>query len=206
LSPHIKLQLRLALPTSTHTSFLVCYNISPHFRKNPVHLSKDDKQIEQDKNKKLTNKLPPAGTGNQAAGRPACKSPEQQLQEFESAIAGAGMQIGTRWFDIEPGGGPCNAWNLGSSANLALAQQWVQLLKQSGNNWGIYANGNEWTRMFASRSTDIGASDLPLWAVQADGKPGVSTVHTFMAGWTSASAKQYKEGEFVLLFFFFFRY
>ena len=49
--------------------------------------------------------------------------------------------------------------------------------------------------MFASRSTDVG-SDLPLWAVQADGKPGVSTVHTFMGGWTSAYAKQYKEGEF----------
>lgn len=48
--------------------------------------------------------------------------------------------------------------------------------------------------MFASRSTNVG-SDLPLWAVQADGKPGVSTVHTFMGGWTSAYAKQYKEGE-----------
>ena len=48
--------------------------------------------------------------------------------------------------------------------------------------------------MFASRSTDVG-SDLPLWAVQADSKPGVSTVHTFMGGWASAFAKQYKEGE-----------
>ena len=48
--------------------------------------------------------------------------------------------------------------------------------------------------MFASRSTDVG-SDLPLWAVQADGKPGVSTVHTFMGGWKSAYAKQYKEGK-----------
>ncbi len=48
--------------------------------------------------------------------------------------------------------------------------------------------------MFASRSTNVG-SDLPLWAVQADGKPGVSTVHTFMGGWTKAYAKQYKEGK-----------
>ncbi len=48
--------------------------------------------------------------------------------------------------------------------------------------------------MFASRSTDVG-SDLPLWAVQADSKPGVSTVHTFMGGWMSAFAKQYTGGE-----------
>ena len=50
--------------------------------------------------------------------------------------------------------------------------------------------------MFASRSTDIG-SDLPLWAVQDDHKPGVSTVHTFMGGWTSAVGKQYDEGKFI---------
>jgi len=47
--------------------------------------------------------------------------------------------------------------------------------------------------MFATRSTDIG-SDLPLWAVQDDFKPGVSTVTTFMGGWTSAFAKQYYLG------------
>lgn len=48
--------------------------------------------------------------------------------------------------------------------------------------------------MFATRSTDIG-SDLPLWAVQEDFKPGVSTVTTFMGGWTSAFAKQYNLGK-----------
>ncbi len=48
--------------------------------------------------------------------------------------------------------------------------------------------------MFPSRSTNVG-SDLPLWAVQADGTAGVSSVHTFMGGWSSAYAKQYKEGE-----------
>jgi hypothetical protein len=49
--------------------------------------------------------------------------------------------------------------------------------------------------MFATRSTDIG-SDLPLWAVQDDFKPGVSTVTTFMGGWTSAFAKQYNLGKY----------
>lgn len=47
--------------------------------------------------------------------------------------------------------------------------------------------------MFASRSTDIG-SELLLWAVQADSNPGVNTVTTFMGGWTSAAAKQYRLG------------
>lgn len=53
---------------------------------------------------------------------------------------------------------------------------------------------NQWSGMFPSRSTDIG-SDLPLWAVQEDFKPGVSTVTTFMGGWTKAYAKQYNLGE-----------
>ena len=48
--------------------------------------------------------------------------------------------------------------------------------------------------MFPSRSSNIG-SDLPLWAVQDDGKPGVSTVTTFMGGWTTAFAKQYNLGK-----------
>lgn len=47
--------------------------------------------------------------------------------------------------------------------------------------------------MFPSRSSDV-ASDLPLYAVQADGEPGVSTVDTFMGGWTSAFGKQYSLG------------
>ena len=48
--------------------------------------------------------------------------------------------------------------------------------------------------MFASIDTDIG-SDLPLWAVQDDFKPGVSTVTRFMGGWTKAYAKQYHLGK-----------
>lgn len=47
--------------------------------------------------------------------------------------------------------------------------------------------------MFPSRSSDIG-SDLPLWAVQDDYVPGVSTVTTFMGGWTTAFGKQYNLG------------
>ena len=49
--------------------------------------------------------------------------------------------------------------------------------------------------MFPARTDEIG-SDLPLWAVQADQKPGVASVHTFMGGWTEADGKQYAEGEF----------
>lgn len=49
--------------------------------------------------------------------------------------------------------------------------------------------------MFASRSTDIG-SQLPLWAVQDDGKSGVNTVTTFMGGWTTAAGKQYSLSKF----------
>ena len=48
--------------------------------------------------------------------------------------------------------------------------------------------------MFASINTDIG-SDLPLWAVQDDFEPGVSTVDKFFGGWTSAYAKQYHLGK-----------
>ncbi|KAI4156228.1 MAG: hypothetical protein LQ340_000452 [Diploschistes diacapsis] len=109
-------------------------------------------------------------------------------------MSSSGMTITQRWFDIEPGpqAGPCNAWNLGSAANLQLVQEWVQLLKSSGNSWGVYANGNEWTRMFATQKTDIGASDLPFWAVQV-GKANISTVTVFPGSWTSASARQYKE-------------
>lgn len=48
----------------------------------------------------------------------------------------------------------------------------------------------QWADMFPSRESNIG-SDLPLWAVQFDRKPGVSTVTRFMGGWTKALAKQY---------------
>ena len=55
---------------------------------------------------------------------------------------------------------------------------------------------NQWSGIFPSRSTNV-ASDFPLWAVQFDKKPGVSTVTTFMGGWTKAFAKQYYLGEFL---------
>jgi hypothetical protein len=83
-------------------------------------------------------------TGTQDTGV-ACKSPAAQLQEFLNAVDSNGMTISHYWFDIEPtstaNGDACNAWNLGSSANVALAQQWVAALQGSGRNWGIYANG-----------------------------------------------------------------
>ncbi|KAH7390405.1 glycoside hydrolase superfamily [Cadophora sp. MPI-SDFR-AT-0126] len=128
-------------------------------------------------------------TGTQPTGV-ACKSPATQLSEFLNAIDSNGMTLGTLWFDIEPTSGTCNAWNLGATQNTALARQWVSLLQGSGRKWGIYANGNQWSGMFGSRSTDVG-SQLPLWAVQFDRTPGVNTVNTFMGGWTSAVAKQY---------------
>lgn len=61
-------------------------------------------------------------TGTQPTGV-ACKSPSTQLSEFEAAISGAGMSLEYLWFDVEPTSGACNAWNLGGTANLALAQQ-----------------------------------------------------------------------------------
>lgn len=90
--------------------------------------------------------------------------------------------------------GECNAWNLGASANTALAKEYVSIIKSSSNKWGVYANGNQWSGMFGSRAVDI-ASELPLWAVQFDSKPGVNTVDTFMGGWKKAYAKQYKLGK-----------
>lgn len=59
----------------------------------------------------------------------------------------------------------------------------------------IIVNSGQWTSMFASIDTDIG-SDLPLWAVQDDFEPGVSTVDQFFGGWTTAFAKQYHLGRF----------
>jgi hypothetical protein len=120
----------------------------------------------------------------------ACKAIETQIDEFVSFIGEHDMDIDTLWFDIEPTTGVCNAWTEGAARNEATAKQWVAALKGTGLKWGIYANGNQWTSMFASRDTDV-ASDLPLWAVQFDKKPGVESVHTFMGGWTSSVGKQY---------------
>ncbi|KAH7417619.1 glycoside hydrolase family 25 protein [Cadophora sp. MPI-SDFR-AT-0126] len=129
-------------------------------------------------------------TGTQDTGV-ACKPPATQIAELFATVDSNGMNISRYWFDLEPTpGGECNAWNIGKAANEALAKQWVAALESSGRPWGIYANGNQWDDMFASRSTDIG-SQLPLWAVQQDLIPGVDTVTTFMGGWTSAVAKQF---------------
>lgn len=86
--------------------------------------------------------FPCAGTQSNGV---ACKAPAAQLREFLGAVDGNGMAIGHYWFDIEPtstaSGDACNAWNLGSAANEALAKQWVAALQGSGRKWGIYANG-----------------------------------------------------------------
>lgn len=128
-------------------------------------------------------------TGTQPTGV-LCKDPSTQLAEFLNFIDTNNLQLDYLWFDIEPTSGTCNAWNLGASQNTELAQQWVSLLQGSGRKWGVYANGNQWSGMFGSRTIDV-ASSLPLWAVQFDKAPGVSTVDVLMGGWTSAVAKQY---------------
>lgn len=83
-------------------------------------------------------------TGNQSNNVP-CKSPSTQLAELMAEIDNNNMNIDYLWLDIEPtstaAGSACNAWNLGSTANEALAVEWVSLLQSSGRNWGIYANG-----------------------------------------------------------------
>lgn len=84
-------------------------------------------------------------TGTQPTGV-ACKSPATQLSEFLAAIDDNDMTLDYLWLDIEPtstaDGDACNAWNLGASANEALAQEWVAALEGSNRNWGIYANGS----------------------------------------------------------------
>ncbi|TEY78208.1 hypothetical protein BOTCAL_0051g00260 [Botryotinia calthae] len=132
-------------------------------------------------------------TGTPTGSEPNCKSVNTQMTEYLKVISDNNMDIHTLWLDIEPtsvSNSPCNAWNLGAAANENLARQWVAAMKATGLKWGIYANGNQWSGIFASKSTDIG-SDLPLWAVQEDYKEGANTVTTFMGGWTKAAAKQY---------------
>jgi hypothetical protein len=100
------------------------------------------------------------------------------------------MDIQRLWFDIEPTTGVCNAWQLGTAENLRVAREWIDVLGTTAREWGIYANRNQWVGMFGSLGADV-ASDLPLWAVQFDRVPGVSTVTRLFGGWTSAHAKQY---------------
>ncbi|MCJ1472475.1 hypothetical protein MMC13_001123 [Lambiella insularis] len=131
-------------------------------------------------------------TGTQPTGV-ACKSPATQISEYEDYITSNKLELGHLWFDVEPASGECNAFNLGGTANEALAKEFTAIMDKSTHKWGIYGNGNTWSPMFPSRSTDIG-SNLPLWAVQVDDKPDVGTVTTFMGGWTKAFAKQYDNG------------
>lgn len=131
-------------------------------------------------------------TGVQPSGK-RCKPVQTQIDEFLKVILDNKINVHRLWLDIEPStasASGCDGWNLGKQANLDLAREWVAKIKATGLKWGIYANGNQWSGIFPSRSSDVG-SDLPLWAVQFDKRPGVSTVDTFMGGWTKAIAKQY---------------
>ncbi|KAI9766540.1 MAG: hypothetical protein M1840_006498 [Geoglossum simile] len=127
--------------------------------------------------------------GDQPTGVP-CKAPEDQVQELIDTINSNGMNIQRLWFDIEPTTGVCNAWQLGADANLQTARAWIDVLGTTARDWGIYANRGQWSGMFGNLGVDV-ASDLPLWAVQFDRVPGVSTVTRFFGGWTSAQAKQF---------------
>ena len=91
----------------------------------------------------LTN-TPPAGTGSQPTGV-SCKSISTQISEFLAAIDAKNIPVNHLWLDIEPEnandpGVECNAWQLGSAGNSALAKQWVAAIKATGRKWGIYAN------------------------------------------------------------------
>ena len=131
-------------------------------------------------------------TGTPKAGQPACKSPATQIADFEAAVRAAGLASAHLWLDIEPcaSSSPCNCWNQGATQNLAVAKQFVSIMRQSSFKWGIYANPNQWSGIFASKSTDV-ASDLPWWVVDFDNTPGVNTVTNLCGGWTKAYAKQY---------------
>lgn len=75
----------------------------------------------------------------------ACKSISTQISEFLAAINSNNIPVNHLWLDIEPedasqSGVECNAWQLGSAGNEALAKQWVAAIKATGKKWGIYAN------------------------------------------------------------------
>ena len=80
------------------------------------------------------------GTGTQPTGV-ACKPIQTQINELLNVISANKIDVEYIWFDVEPTSGVCNAWNLGASANLALAKSWVSALKATGLKWGIYGNG-----------------------------------------------------------------
>jgi len=121
-----------------------------------------------------------------------CKTPTQQVGDIVKYLKDEKILVKRLWIDLEPPskGSPCQGWDFGPTANTALAKRFIAAIDATGLKWGVYANGNQWAQMFGSRSKDI-ASHLPLWAVQFDGKDTLSSVHTFMGGWTTAFAKQY---------------
>ncbi|CAF9931065.1 hypothetical protein IMSHALPRED_008355 [Imshaugia aleurites] len=88
--------------------------------------------------------FPYIGTGSQPTGV-ACKSISTQISEFLAAIDDNNIPVKHLWLDIEPedasqSGVACNAWQLGSAGNEALAKQWVAAIKATGRSWGVYAN------------------------------------------------------------------
>jgi hypothetical protein len=121
-----------------------------------------------------------------------CKSPTDQVAEVVNYLAAESLEIKRLWFDLEPpaSNSPCQGWDFSKERNAKLAREFIAAIKATGLEWGVYANGNQWTAMFPSRDTDV-ASDLPLWAVQWDGVATIGSVKTFMGGWNKAFAKQY---------------
>ncbi len=115
-----------ASPTSMRTSSLVCPDPPP--RPPPIFQGCADCAL---------------GTGSQPTGV-TCKSIATQINDFLAAVDGAGIKPAHLWLDIEPtstaAGDACNAWQLGSAGNEALAKQWVAAIKGTGRKWGIYAN------------------------------------------------------------------
>ena len=84
-----------------------------------------------------------SGTGNQITTGVPCKSVSEQLDEVLAAIKDNKIIVHRLWLDIETesDSSPCNGWNLGKDANLALAKEWTAALRATGLKWGIYANG-----------------------------------------------------------------
>lgn len=77
-----------------------------------------------------------AGTGTQTTGV-VCKSPKKQVTELEDYLSKHEVKAVMLWLDIEPTSGECNSWNLGASANKALAKEYVSIIKSSSHKWAF---------------------------------------------------------------------
>ncbi|KAI9046801.1 hypothetical protein LZ554_008883 [Drepanopeziza brunnea f. sp. 'monogermtubi'] len=67
----------------------------------------------------------------------ACLSPTK----FLAVIDNKAMKLGRLWFDIEPTPGTCNAWNLATFRNMALAIEAMEFAAaRKRTQVGIYAN------------------------------------------------------------------